>query len=57
VVIPLSGRVPGELLDPPDLASMTAVTCSMFSGKLIGSLGFSGRGEYMGGRAVSGGGL
>jgi hypothetical protein len=43
-----------ELLDPPDLASMTAATCSMFRGKLIGSLGFSRRGEYIGGRAASG---
>jgi hypothetical protein len=28
----------------------------MFSGKLIGCLGFSHRGEYIGGRAMSGGG-
>jgi hypothetical protein len=45
-----------ELLDPPDLASTTAAACSMFSGKLIGPLGFSPRGEYIGGRAMSGGG-
>jgi hypothetical protein len=45
-----------ELLDPPDLASTTAMACSMFSGKLIGSLGFSHRGEYIGRRAMSGGG-
>jgi hypothetical protein len=45
-----------ELLDPPDLASTTAAACSMFSGKLIGSLGFSCRGEYIDGRAMSGGG-
>jgi hypothetical protein len=43
-------------LDPPDLASMTAAACSIFRGKLIGALGFSRRGEYIGGRAVSGGG-
>jgi hypothetical protein len=45
-----------ELLDPPDLASLTAVACSMFRGKLIGPLRFSCRGEYIGGRAASGGG-
>jgi hypothetical protein len=43
-------------MDPPDLASMMAAACSMFRGKLIGSLGFPCRGEYIGGRAVSGGG-
>jgi hypothetical protein len=43
-------------MDPPDLASMMAMDCSMFSGKLIGSLGFSRRGEYIDGRAMSGGG-
>jgi hypothetical protein len=32
------------------------VACSMFSGKLIRSLGFSRREEYIGGRAMSGGG-
>jgi hypothetical protein len=45
-----------ELLDPPDLTSMTLVACSMFFGKLIGSLGFSRRWEYIGERAMSGGG-
>jgi hypothetical protein len=35
---------------------MTAAAYSMFRGKLIGSLGFSRRGEYIGGRAASGGG-
>jgi hypothetical protein len=29
-----------ELLDPPDLATMTAATCSMFHGKVICPLGF-----------------
>jgi hypothetical protein len=43
-------------VDPPDLASMTAAACSMFSGKLIGSLGVSHQGEYIGGRAMLGGG-
>jgi hypothetical protein len=33
-----------------------AVTYSMFRGKLIGALVFSRRGEYIGGRAASGGG-
>jgi hypothetical protein len=45
-----------ELLDPTDLASMTAAACSMFFGKLIGSLGFSRRREYIGRRAALGGG-
>jgi hypothetical protein len=35
---------------------MMAVACSMFRGKLIGPLGFSHRGEYIGRRAASGGG-
>jgi hypothetical protein len=35
---------------------MTAAACSMFRGKLIRPLGFSRRGEYIGKRAVSGGG-
>jgi hypothetical protein len=35
---------------------MTAAACSMFSGKLIGGLGFSHRGENIGGRTMSGGG-
>jgi hypothetical protein len=46
-----------ELLDPPDLASTMAAACSLFSRKLIGSLGFSHRGEYIGGRVALGGGL
>jgi hypothetical protein len=45
-----------ELLDPPDLASTTVAACSRFRGKLIGPLGFSRRGEYIGGRAASGSG-
>jgi hypothetical protein len=36
---------------------MMAVACSWFHGKLIGALGFSHRGEYIGKRAASGGGL
>jgi hypothetical protein len=55
-VIPLSGKVPEELLDPPDLVLTTTATCSMFRGKAICPLGFSHRGEYIGGRAASGGG-
>jgi hypothetical protein len=43
-------------MDPPDLASTTAVACSMFSGIEFGPLGFSRRGEYIGGREMSGGG-
>jgi hypothetical protein len=45
-----------ELLDPPDLASMTAVACSMFRGKVIRPLGFSRQGEFIGERAASEGG-
>jgi hypothetical protein len=33
-----------------------AAACSMFRGKVIGPLGFSHRGEYIGGRAALGGG-
>jgi hypothetical protein len=53
---PSPARCQEELLDPPDLASTMAVACSMFRGKLIGSLGFSHRGEYIGERVASGGG-
>jgi hypothetical protein len=45
-----------SFLDPANLASMTVAACSMFRGKLIGALGFPRRGEYIGGRAASGGG-
>jgi hypothetical protein len=55
-VIPLYGRVPKELLDPPDLASATVAACSMFRGKLIGPFRFSRREEYIGGRTASEGG-
>jgi hypothetical protein len=41
-----------ELLDPPDLASMMAVACSMFRGKAIRHLGFSHQGEYIGKRVA-----
>jgi hypothetical protein len=43
-------------MDPPDLTSTMAAACSIFRGKLIGPLGFSHRGEYIGGRVASGGG-
>jgi hypothetical protein len=46
-----------ELLDPPDLGSMTTAACSMFHGKVIGPLGFSRRREFIGGRAMLEGGL
>jgi hypothetical protein len=36
VVIPLSGRVLEELLDPPDLTSTMAAAYSRFHGKVIG---------------------
>jgi hypothetical protein len=44
-----------ELLDPPDLATTTAVACSMFRGKEIRPLGFSRREDFIGEGAVSGG--
>jgi hypothetical protein len=53
---PLQAGYREELLGPPDLASTMAAACNLFSGKLIGPLGFSRRGEYIGGRAMSGGG-
>jgi hypothetical protein len=45
-----------DLLDPPDLVSMTAAACSMFRGKAICPLGFSRRGDFIGEGAASGGG-
>jgi hypothetical protein len=45
-----------ELLDPPNLGSTTAVTCSMFCGKMFLPLGFSQWREFIGGRAMSEGG-
>jgi hypothetical protein len=45
-----------ELLDPPNLVSTMTVACSMFRGKAIRPLGFSGRGDFIGERASSGGG-
>jgi hypothetical protein len=42
-----------ELLDPPNLVTVTAVACSMFREKEIHLLGFSHRGEFIGGRASS----
>jgi hypothetical protein len=56
-MIPLSGRVPGELLDPLDLGTMTAAACSMFCGKVFVPLGFSHQREFISGRAMLGGGL
>jgi hypothetical protein len=53
---PLRQGAREELLDPPDLASTMVAACSMFSGKLFGPLGFSHLGEYIGGRAMLGGG-
>jgi hypothetical protein len=53
---PSSAGYREELLDPPDLVSTTAVACSMFSRKLIGSLGFSRWGEFIGGKVASEGG-
>jgi hypothetical protein len=43
-------------MDPPDLATTTAVACSMFREKAIRPLGFSRREELIGERATSEGG-
>jgi hypothetical protein len=56
VVIPLSGRVPGRASGPSRSHIDDGGGCSMFRGKLIGPLGFSHRGEYIGGREASEGG-
>jgi hypothetical protein len=45
-----------ELLDPPDLGTTTVAACSMFCGKVFVSLGFFHQREFIGGRAMSGGG-
>jgi hypothetical protein len=40
-------------MDPPDLATVTAVACNMFRGKEIHPLGFSHRGDFIGEGAAS----
>jgi hypothetical protein len=40
-------------MDPPNLATSTAVACSMFHGKEIRPLGFSHRGDFIGEGAAS----
>jgi hypothetical protein len=57
VVEKASGRVPGRAPGSSNLATATVAACSMFRGKMIRPLGFSRRGEYIGKRAASGGGL
>jgi hypothetical protein len=52
-MITLSGRVREELLDPPELGSMTAAAYSTFCGWRLGPLGFSRLSEFIGGRAMS----
>jgi hypothetical protein len=56
VVIPLSGRVPERASGPSRSHVDDGGGLQYVSGKLIGSLGFSRRGEYIGGRAMSGSG-
>jgi hypothetical protein len=53
VAIPLSGRVPGRASGPSDLGSMTAADRDVFPGKLIGYLGFSRQGVFIGEGAAS----
>jgi hypothetical protein len=43
-------------MDPPDLGTMIAAAWGMFCGKVFVSLRFSRRREFIGGRAMSGGG-
>jgi hypothetical protein len=43
-------------MDPPDLGTTMAAACSMFHGTVFVPLGFSRRREFIGGRAMSGGG-
>jgi hypothetical protein len=56
VVIPLSSRVPGRASGPSRSRVDNDGGSRYVSGKLIGYLGFSRRGEYIGGGAMSGGG-
>jgi hypothetical protein len=55
-VIPLSGRVPGRASGPSRSRVDDGGGLQYVSWKLIGLFRFSRRGEYIGGRAASGGG-
>jgi hypothetical protein len=55
-VIPLSGRVSGRASRPSQSRIDDGGGLQYVSWKIDRALGFSHRGEYIGGRAVSGGG-
>jgi hypothetical protein len=55
-VIPLSGRVPGRASGPSRSRVDDVGGLQYVSWKIDWALGFSHRGEYIGGRAASGGG-
>jgi hypothetical protein len=55
-MIPLSGRVPGRASGPSRSRVDDGGGLQYVSRKIYRGLGFSRRGEYIGGRAVSGGG-
>jgi hypothetical protein len=55
VVIPLSGRVPGRASGPSQSRVEDGGDLQYVSWKIDRGLGFSRRGEYIGGRAASGG--
>jgi hypothetical protein len=57
MVIPLFGRVPGRASEPSRSCIDDSGGLQYVSGKLIGPLGFSLQREYIGRRAMSGGGL
>jgi hypothetical protein len=54
VAIPLSGRVPGRASRPSRSSGRRRRQIAMCSGKVIGSLGFSRRGVFIGEGASSG---
>jgi hypothetical protein len=54
VVIPLSGRVLGRASGPSQSSGQQRRRIAMCSGKVIGSLGFSRRGVFIGEGATSG---
>jgi hypothetical protein len=54
MAIPLSGRVPGRASGPSRSSGQQRRRITMCSGKLIGSLGFSRRGVFIGEGASSG---
>jgi hypothetical protein len=57
VVIPLSGRVPGRASGPSQSRADDGGGLQYVFWKRVWALGFYHQGEYIGGRAMSGGGL